>query len=96
MMHTKDKLAAELERAGLHLMAAKAREGWYHDFLSPLDFPEMQLDHDLAIAGTPAALALRERHHNGEFDASIEESDAWAESPDGQATINKLMPKGKP
>ncbi len=90
-MHTKDKLAQALADAGLHEMAAKAREGWYHDFLSPLDLPEMQLDADLHAAGTPEALALRRRHHDGEFDASVEESDEWAKSAEGQETFRKLL-----
>jgi hypothetical protein len=90
-MHTKDFLAQELEKAGLPDMAAKAREGYYHDFLSRLAFPDLQLDADLAAAGTPAADALRRRHHNGEFDASKEESDEWAESADGQAAFKQLM-----
>ncbi len=89
-MHTKDILAAELETAGLADMAKKAREGYYHDFLSPLDTPCLQLAEDLAAVGTPAALALRERHLDGEFDASIEESEAWAASPEGQAFLRRL------
>jgi hypothetical protein len=89
-MHTKDILATELTKAGLPEMAAKAATGYYHDFLSPLAMPEMQLAADLAAAGTPAALALRERHLNGEFDASVEESDEWAASPEGQAAFAKL------
>ena len=94
-MHTKDKLAQALTDAGLHEMSLKAMQGYYHDFLSPLDLPEMQLDLDLLNAGTPAATALRERHHNGEFDASIEESDAWAESAEGQEAMRLLMPHRK-
>lgn len=94
-LHTKDILAAELEKAGLHDMATKAATGYYHDFLSPLDLPEMQLAADLAAAGTPEALALRERHINGEFDATKEESDAWAESDDGQEALGRLV-KGGP
>jgi hypothetical protein len=94
-MHTKDKLAAALDEAGLPEMAARARDGYYHDFLSPLDFPELQLDHDLMIAGTSAALAVRERHHNGEFDASIEESDEWAQSPEGRDMFRRFTMKRK-
>jgi hypothetical protein len=78
--HTKDFLAQELRKAGLDAMADKAVTGYYHDFESPLDFPEMQLDVDLSLAGTPEALALRARHHNGEFDASTEEGEEWAMS----------------
>ena len=90
-MHTKDILAQALTEAGLHDMATKAATGYYHDFLSPLALPEMQLDADLIEAGTPEAMALRRRHHNGDFDASNEESETWADSPDGQETMSKLM-----
>jgi hypothetical protein len=90
-MHTKDFLAQELRAAGLEEMAEKAARGYYHDFLSPLAMPEMQLDRDLFAVGTPAAMALRRRHHNGEFDASTEESEAWANSADGRKAIGKLI-----
>ena len=92
-MHTKDKLAAELRAAGLIEMGAKAEAGWYHDFLSPLALPDLQLAADLLKAGTPAALALHEQHINGEFDATKEESDEWAASEDGQAVLGKLVEK---
>lgn len=92
-MHTKDLLAQELDKAGLPEMAKKAAEGYYHDFLSPLPLPEMQLELDLLDAftgGNKEAQELRIRHHNGEFDASIEESDEWATSKEGQETIGNL------
>jgi hypothetical protein len=88
--HTKDFLARELRLANLHEMADRAAEGYYHDFLSPLTFPEMQLAADLAAAGTPAAMALRERHLEGEFDADLKESDDWAASEDGQRAFRDL------
>jgi hypothetical protein len=72
-------------------MAAMAAKGFYDDFLSPLETPCLQLAHDLAKAGTPKALALRERHINGEFDATLEESEAWFAGPDGQAAMRRLM-----
>lgn len=89
-MHTKDFLAAELAKAGLFDMSAKASTGYYHDFLSPLDMPCQQLAADLAAKGTPAALALRSRHLNGEFDATKEEADDWAASADGQDAMAML------
>lgn len=101
-MHTKDFLAQELEKAGLPEMAERARQGMYHDFLSPLDFPELQLDADLAKAakrGNEAAVELRRRHWNGEFDASKEESDEWAASPEGQEALRGFAlanRRGKP
>lgn len=90
MMHTKDKLADALENAGLNDMAAKARDGYYHDYLSPLATPCIQLADDLAAKGTPEALAVRARHLNGEFDATREESDEWANSPDGKDAFRRL------
>lgn len=90
-MHSKDFLADELRKADLSEMANKAATGYYHDFLSPLDLPVMQLAADLVQAGTPAALALRQRAINGEFDATSEESDEWATSADGQATFDALV-----
>lgn len=93
-MHTKDILADELTKARLPEMAKKAATGYYHDFLSPLVTPCMQLAEDLAKAGTPEALALRARHINGEFDATKDESDEWAASPDGRDTFSQLI-RGK-
>lgn len=90
-MHTKDILAGELTKADLPEMAAKAATGYYHDYLSPLAMPCVQLADDLKKAGTPVALALRARHLNGEFDATKEESDEWAASPDGQETFGHLV-----
>lgn len=89
-MHTKDLLARELFKAGLTEMAEKAAEGYYHDYLSPLDLPCMQLATDLEAVGTPEAMAVHARHLNGEFDASLEESDEWASSPEGQKCFNSL------
>jgi hypothetical protein len=91
VMHTKDKLSAELHKAGLPDMAIKAAGGYYHDYLSPLETPCLQLEKDLRAVGTPEAETVRQRHLNGEFDASREESDAWAASPDGQAAFAQLV-----
>jgi hypothetical protein len=98
--HTKDKLADALRALGLHEMAEQAAEGWYHDFLSPLAMPEMQLVRDLTAAmnavdpdaGQPIA-KLRKRVIDGEFDASEEESDEWAKSEEGQDAMRHLVRK---
>jgi hypothetical protein len=82
-------------------MIERARTGHYHDYLSPLDFPEMQLVADLkelaARPGTPrnSRPLLRDLAKaviNGDHDASKEESDEWARSPEGQETIAALFP----
>jgi hypothetical protein len=89
--HTKDILAQALRDAGLGDMSIKAAQGYYHDFLSPLATPELTLMAELAEVGTPAAMALRKRVMNGDFDATKEESDEWAKSEAGQA-IAKALP----
>jgi hypothetical protein len=94
MTHTKDKLAAALTEIGLTKMAGRAAKGYYDDFLSSLATPTIQLVNDLAKAGTPAAMALRQRVMDGDFDASREESEAWAASPEGQETMAELT-RGK-
>ncbi len=90
-MHTKDKLAAELRKAGLTEMADRAAVGYYDDFLSMLDTPCMQLAQDLFDAGTPEAMAIRARHLDGEFDSTAEESADWAGSPEGQEVFANLV-----
>jgi hypothetical protein len=86
-MHTKDILADALRDAGLPKMAARAAEGYYHDYLSPLAMPEKTLCDELTSAGTSVALALCERVQQGDYDASEEEEEAWAASPEGVAAM---------
>jgi len=100
--HTTAKLARALsEIPGVPKdMIQRAVDGYYHDYLSPLTFPEIQLVADLrelaSLPATPAnsrALlrAIVQRVIDGEFDASKEESDAWAASPEGQETFRQLV-----
>ena len=89
-MHTKDRLADELRKAGLEDMAAKAAEGYYDDYLSPLDTPIVTLVSDLGKAGTAPAKVLRVRAMNGDFDATADEAEVWAASPEGQETMTKF------
>jgi hypothetical protein len=99
--HTTAKLARALTAIpGVpREMIQKAIDGYYHDFLSPLTFPEMQLVADLrrlaSLPSTPrnSRPLLRELAQaviNGEYDASVEESKAWAESPEGRETFQQL------
>jgi hypothetical protein len=103
--HTTVKLARALrEIPGMPpLMITRAIDGYYHDFLSPLAMPELQLVADLRelarqpTTGSKACAALEILVHrviDGEFDASKEESDAWAASPEGQETFRQLRSPG--
>ena len=94
MSHSKDRLADELRKIGLYDMAEKAANGLYHDFLSPLATPAIVLNFDLleaSIYGNKQANELRLRFINGEFDATKEESDEWAKSPEATETFRELM-----
>jgi hypothetical protein len=94
-------LASELRNLGLTEMADEADQGTYHDFLSPFPMPELRLVRDLATIATKypekatEIMAIRRRVIDGEFDATTEESEEWAESQDGQDTFNKLIGRKK-
>jgi len=100
-MHTKDVLANALRVIGLTEMADKAATGYYHDYLSPLTLPEIELVNDLAQAAaletdperSKKIVELRERVKDGDFDASEEESEEWANSPEGQYAFQRLVGK---
>jgi len=64
-MKVSEKLAQALHAEGLFDMEAKARDGYYGDFTSPLATPIMQLVQDLRAKG---ALKLADRAMDGEFD----------------------------
>lgn len=64
-MKVAEKLAQALHAEGLFDMEAKAREGYYGDFTSPLTSPIYQLVMDLQAKG---ALELAKRAINGAFD----------------------------
>lgn len=96
---TSQKLADVLRAAGFETLALRAEQDEFHDFLSPHDLPTMTLDHELiGIIQNPAyetpqrraAHYIRERLHEGEFDASKEESDDWADSPEGKDAFRRL------
>lgn len=87
---TSERLARDLEAAGLPAeMVGKARDGYYDDFKSPLDMPEMQLYHDLKAHGRED---LADKVVQGEWDATPEESKAWMESHEGRLTMAELGP----
>lgn len=99
--HTTAKLARAL--SGIpgvpKEMIQRAVDGYYHDYMSPLTFPEIQLVTDLRELATlpatprnsrPLLRALADDVISGAYDASKEESDAWAASPEGQETFRQL------
>lgn len=89
MLHKlKPDIAAKYEA-----FAKRAETGEFDDYAIPTDAahicPIMQLHSELTAAGFHKFAA---RVANGEFDATKEESDAWANSPDGQETFKMLSP----
>jgi hypothetical protein len=103
--HTTAKLARALSAVpGVPAeMIAAAIDGLYHDYLSPLDCPSIQLVRDLRdLARAPAtprrSRLLLKRLSNrvvlGEFDASKEEADEWAASAEGQQALAEFLNPG--
>jgi len=97
---TSQKLADVLRAAKFEELAKRAELDEFHDFLSEHATPTLMLDNELVAIiknrglkerAHVAAHHIRMRLHDGEFDASREESDAWAESPDGRETFNRLV-----
>jgi hypothetical protein len=97
---TSQKLADTLRAAGFEELAQRAEADEFHDFFSSSDRadPAVALDQELERliqsetgARKTAAVNIRARHHNGEFDASKEESDDWANGPDGQDAFRRLV-----
>jgi hypothetical protein len=85
---TAEYLAAALRSAGApDDMIDKARDGYYDDYRSPLATPITQLVGDAVSFGLAE---IAERARRGDFDATREEADAWARSPDGQETFRQL------
>jgi hypothetical protein len=96
--HTARRLAYALTEAGAPPdMIRRAERGYYHDYLSPLTFPEIELVNELnkAAKKAPSEIAAKLRTLaakviNGEYDANKAESDEWARSPEGQETLKQF------
>lgn len=90
-LHTNEKLARVLEarnNPALKGMVKLARKGYFHDFESPLVMPDLKLREMLLKRGE---VRLAERVVEGDFDATKEEADAWAQSPEGLETFSKMI-----
>lgn len=91
--HSAMRLSEALRAANLPELADAAANGEFHDYLSPHPMPDLLLSGELYKAyedGNLAAGKLRERHYNGEFDATKEESDQWANEGEGKNLIDSL------
>jgi hypothetical protein len=94
-VHTTEKLARALEETNdprVKPLVWRARRGYYHDFLSPLPFPEMQLVDDLRELGMDE---FAQRVVNDEFTSTLAESRAWGRSEDGQEAFESLVGGGR-
>lgn len=89
------KLSKALREAGINDLATAAERGDFNEFFGIYDFPELTLAEVLRKLDTPAALAVRARLIDGEFDAGRDESEEWAHSADGQAAMRDLINSGK-
>ena len=86
---TTERLAKALAAAGAPFdMIQKAKDGYYDDYKSSIAMPEVQLLTDARALGLDT---IGQGVLNGEWDATKEESDEWAASPEGQAAFSELL-----
>lgn len=96
MTPTKLRLASALREvsaspanaAKYEAFAKRAETGEFDDYESPHAFPSSLLYTELLQAGFTKFAA---RVGDGEFDATKEEADAWAASPEGREMFQKLL-----
>ena len=88
---TKQRLAAALRDAGFLDLAEEAARGMFDDYESPNAMPLHNLVARLREQMSVAADVMIARVIEGEFDGTEAEADAWARSPEGQATFRELL-----
>lgn len=98
-MRTSEKLAAELRKiaetsspenaAKYEAFAKRAQTGEFDDYADTYVCPITQLHSELSGAGFTKFAG---RVANGEFDATFEESEEWANSPSGHEAFSHLSP----
>lgn len=83
-----EKLVRALREAGASVdLVKRAQSGEFHDYESPHAFPQ----HALLLAARAEGLTgIVQATIDGEFDATLEESQIWAASPEGQAVFAEL------
>lgn len=81
-------LARELMQAGLHELSFRAATGEFDDYGTVHVCGPTALHAELVARGRTE---MARRVAAGEFDATREESDEWAASPEGQATFASLL-----
>jgi hypothetical protein len=99
-----EKLVHALREAGAPAdLITRAEANEFHDYKSQSATPCLDLNRALTtvIQSTPETAytyafltkmrALRSKAQNGEFDATKEESDEWAASPEGIAVLGEII-----
>jgi hypothetical protein len=90
MNKTTERLIVALhEEHAPEWIIVKATNMQYDDYLSDSAFNIADLVSDCRKAG--GLQKIINRAIDGQFDASEDESDAWAASPEGQATFQELL-----
>lgn len=109
-VHTNEKLAVRLEhiqrtvlkpddRALFVPLINQARAGYYHDYMSPIPMPDVQLVCDLRELNTKieTPVGVRGMINNltsevidGKFEATLKEGEDWLLTDAGQAALASL------
>lgn len=86
------RLSTACRELGLENLAKRAYHDEFNDYFSPHAFPLLILVSELnKVKNRWGVPRLIERVKEGEFDATRDESVAWAESPEGKETFSKLL-----
>jgi hypothetical protein len=92
-MNSTEKLVRALQASGASArLLARARADEFNDYRSPHVFPQHEL---LAAAREEGLEGICQSVIDGEFDATVEESDMWAASPEGQEAFRELFGGGR-
>lgn len=93
-MRTRDRLAAAIREVATETrherLATRAEGGEFDDYADTHVCPVTELHRLCRQFGLHS---LADRVAAGEFDATKEESDEWARSPEGQAIAKELPPE---
>jgi hypothetical protein len=87
-------LGQDLREAGLPALAERAEASEWNDYFSPHYFPQHELIAALRAEITLANVVRKTLIGNvvrGKYDATREEADEWAASPEGQDVFGQIL-----
>lgn len=91
-----EALEKEVQTRKMVEILEKAKQDYYHDYVGEAELPQIELVNDLKAAS--ASRRIIKRVVDGDFDGTKEESEEWANSPEGRSVFGEFyrdIHKGK-